>query len=169
RATRIADLGAGAGFPGLALAAALPTAGVDLIESGARKCAVIGRLATAARLAGARAIPTRAEQWAAGEGAAAYDAVTARALAPLAVLVEYAAPLLHADGVLVAWKGGRDLAEEEAGAAAAEMVGLRPTALLRVQPFPEARDRHLHVYAKIAPTPARFPRRVGVARKRPLR
>ena len=105
-ASTIADVGAGAGFPGLALAAALPDAFVDLIEATARKCAVIERLGAAAELANFRAVPARAEEWAAGEGAGAYDVVTARAVAPLAVLVEYAAPLLREPGTLVAWKGG---------------------------------------------------------------
>jgi 16S rRNA (guanine527-N7)-methyltransferase len=87
---------------------------------------------------------------------------------PLAVLVEYAAPLLRRDGVLVAWKGARDPAEERAGAAAAERVGMAPAEVLPVQPYPDSENRHLHVFRKVAPTPAEFPRRAGMARKRPL-
>ena len=60
-----------------------------------------------------------------GGGRESYDVVTARALASLAVLAEYAAPLLRPDGVLVAWKGARDPAEERAGAAAAARLGMR--------------------------------------------
>lgn len=167
-AGRIADVGAGAGFPGLALAVALPDARVDLIESVARKCAVIDRLAAAAGLANVRTVAQRAEEWAARDGAEAYDAVAARAVAPLAVLVEYAAPLLRLGGVLVAWKGARDPVEEAAGAGAAARIGLEPRAAMRVSPFSGARARHLHVYAKAGVTPAGFPRRPGVARKRPL-
>src|SRR3954452_4132806 len=114
-AGRIADLGAGAGFPGLPLAIALPEARVDLIESSRRKCAVIERLVDAAGIPNARAVCTRAEDWAAGEGRGAYDAVCARAVARLPVLVEYAAPLLDDGGVLVAWKGRRDPDEEARG------------------------------------------------------
>ena len=167
-AGRIADVGAGAGFPGLALAVALPDARVDLIESVARKCTVIDRLAAAAGLANVRTVAQRAEEWAARDGAEAYDAVAARAVAPLAVLVEYAAPLLRLGGVLVAWKGARDPVEEAAGAGAAARVGLEPRAAMRVSPFSGARARHLHVYAKAGVTPAGFPRRPGVARKHPL-
>ena len=167
-AGRIADLGAGAGFPGLPLAIALPGAEVDLVESAARKCAVIDRLVAAAAIANARAVPARAETWAAGEGRDRYAAVTARALAPLAVLCEYAAPLLRAGGVLVAWKGARDADEEGAGARAAAAVGLEPVEVRAVTPFAGAHSRHLHVFAKVAPTPPRFPRRPGVAAKRPL-
>lgn len=167
-AGRIADIGAGAGFPGLVLAVALPVAQVDLVESTGRKCAVIERLAAAAELENARAVHARAEEHAAAGGAGAYDAVTARAVASLAVLLEYAAPLLREGGVLVAWKGRRDAGEEEAASAAAAVLGLELAEVRAVTPFPEARDRHLHVYSKVKPTPDRFPRRPGMAAKRPL-
>ena len=85
------------------------------------------------------------------------------------MLAEYAAPLLRDQGVLVAWKGRRDAQEEADGAYAAEQLGLEPVEIRRVQPFPAARDRHLHVMRKVAPTPSRFPRRPGMAAKRPLR
>jgi 16S rRNA (guanine527-N7)-methyltransferase len=169
RAARfVADLGAGAGFPGLVLALELPDARVDLIEANRRKCEVIERLAAAAGVVNARALAVRAEDWARGEGVSAYDVVTARAVASLAVLVEYAAPLLVSGGVLVAWKGARDALEEATGEEAARAVGLALDRVLPVQPFPASRDRHLHVYRKVAPTPERFPRRAGMAAKRPL-
>jgi 16S rRNA (guanine527-N7)-methyltransferase len=168
RASRIADVGAGAGFPGLPLAVALPEAGVDLIESSLRKAAVIRRLADAAGIQNARAVPARAEDWAAGEGRAAYDAVCARAVAALPVLVEYAAPLLVEGGVAVAWKGRRDRGEEERGEIAASRLGLELVEVRPVEPYPGSRDRHLHVYRKLRPTPDGFPRRPGIAAKRPL-
>jgi 16S rRNA (guanine527-N7)-methyltransferase len=173
RARRIADVGAGAGFPGLVLAIALPSARVDLIESAGRKAAVIDRLIQAAQVSNARSVVARVEDWARlaaplGGGREAYEAVTARAVASLPVLVEYAAPLLRASGVLVAWKGARSSEEERLGRAAADEVGMALEDVLRVEPFPGARDRHLHVYRKVAPTPERFPRRAGMAAKRPL-
>lgn len=164
----IADIGSGAGFPGLALAAALPDARVDLIEASRRKCEVIERLGREARLTGARAVPERAEAWAAGAGCAAYELVTARALGTLAVLAEYAAPLLGLGGALVAWKGRRDADEEAAAAAACAKLGMERREVRRVEPFPGARDRHLHVMVKHRETPAGFPRRPGRAAKRPL-
>jgi 16S rRNA (guanine527-N7)-methyltransferase len=170
---RIADIGAGAGFPGLVLALALPRAEVDLIESVGRKTAVMDRLIQAAELGNARSVTARVEDFARvppalGGGREAYDAVTARAVGPLALLVEYAAPLLREGGVLVAWKGARSEPEEAAGVGAASVVGLALERVLRVEPFEGARDRHLHVYRKISPTPERFPRRAGMAVKRPL-
>ena len=167
-ARRLADIGAGAGFPGLVLAVALPGTQVDLVEAGRRKTEVIERLAAAAGAQNARAVRARAEEWGAAAGAEAYDAVTARALAALPVLVEYAAPLLRQGGSLVAWKGARDEAEERAGRAAAAQLGLDVADPVRVEPFPGARERHLHVFRKVGPTPEGFPRRAGMARKRPL-
>jgi 16S rRNA (guanine527-N7)-methyltransferase len=166
-ARRIADLGAGAGFPGLVLAAALPEAHVRLVESVGRKCAWLERAIAAMRLQNAEVVNARAEAWPGGLGD--NDVVTARALAPLNVLVEYAAPLLAEGGTLVAWKGRRDRDEEADGAAAAAQLGLDAAGALRVQPFPAARDRHLHLYLKVGPTPNGYPRRPGMASKRPLR
>jgi 16S rRNA (guanine527-N7)-methyltransferase len=166
-ATRIADLGSGAGFPGLVLAAALPGARVALVESNGRKCAFIERAVAAMGLENAEVVCERAESWEAGIGSA--DVVTARAVAPLNVLVEYAAPLLVEGGRLVAWKGRRDAGEEADGAAAAAETGLAPRAIVAVKPWDGAEHLHLHVYEKVRPTPNRFPRRPGIAAKRPLR
>ena len=93
---------------------------------------------------------------------------SARAVGPLAVLVEYAAPLLSDNGVLVAWKGRRDADEERAGDAAAAQLGLAALPVLAVEPYAGSRNRHLHVYRKVGPTPPGFPRRPGMAAKRPL-
>ena len=163
-ARRIADLGAGAGFPGLALAVALPDAEVDLIESLSRKCAFLERAIEAGMVTNARVACARVEDWPGRD----LDAVTVRAVAPLAVLVEYAAPLLRVGGALVAWKGRRDAAEEAGGRAAAALVGLAPGEIRPVEGVPGADHRHLHLYPKVAETPERFPRRAGMARKRPL-
>ncbi len=165
-ATAIVDLGAGAGFPGLPLAIALPGAQMRLLESSGRKCAFITSAIEAACVTNAAAVHARAESW--HEGLEASDLVTARALAPLAVVAEYAAPLLVAGGCLVAWRGRRDPEDEAAGAQAATELGLEPGRVIRVEPYPGALHRHLHVIRKVAPTPDRFPRRPGMARKRPL-
>lgn len=151
----------------MALAAALPDVEVVLVESVGRKCEFLRRTVEAVGLGNVRVVQARAESWRDGLGAC--DVVTARALAPLAVLVEYAAPLLREGGSLVAWKAGRDPSEERDGVGAAEVVGLAPQEPVRVEPFAGSGERHLHLYSKVRPTPARFPRREGMARKRPLR
>lgn len=165
-ASTIADLGSGAGLPGLPLAAALGGAEVRLVESVSRKAAFIGDAATAAGLANVRVVALRAEEWEAGRGGNAL--VTARALAPMAVICEYAAPLLELGGALVAWKGARDGREETRAQAAASELGLELAEIHAVRPFEDTLARNLHVYMKVRETPDRFPRRAGIARKRPL-
>jgi 16S rRNA (guanine527-N7)-methyltransferase len=165
-ATQLADLGSGAGFPGLALAVALPAAHVSLIESQRRSSEFLTRACTAARVENATVVWSRAEDW--REGLSGNDVVLARALAAQPVVLEYAAPLLRLGGTLVDWRGRRTEAEEEAAERAAALLGLRRVEIRRVVPFEGARDHHLHVFAKVDETPPRFPRRAGIARKRPL-
>jgi 16S rRNA (guanine527-N7)-methyltransferase len=161
---QIVDIGSGAGFPGLAVAAALPSSHVTLIESQRRHAEVATRLRDAAGLRNVDIVNERVESVSLREA----SVVTARAVAPLAVLVEYAAPLLAAGGRLVAWKGARDADEERAGREAAAIVGLSLDRVEHVTPFAGAHSRHLHLYVKTSSTPDRFPRRPGMARKRPL-
>jgi len=76
--------------------------------------------------------------------------------------------LLRMEGLLVDWRGRRNASEEAAAAAAAGELGLGLVAIHHTEPYQGAREHHLHLYRKVAPTPVRFPRRAGVARKRPL-
>jgi len=165
-ARRIADIGSGAGFPGLALAVALPDAEVSLVESQGRKCEFLQRACVAAGVENARVVSARVEEW--REGVARNDVVVARALAPQPVVLEYAAPLLNPDGILVDWRGRRNKEGEAAAHHAAGLLGMRLREIRHTEPYEGALHHHLHVYEKVAETPARFPRRVGVARKRPL-
>ena len=166
-ARRIADLGSGGGFPGLALAIARPDAAVALVESVGRKAAFLERAAAALELRNVAVVNERAEAWRAGLGV--HDAVTARALAPLGVLVEYAAPLLAENGSLIAWKGRSDPAEEADAAVAAAALGMTTPVWHRVHPFEGAGSRGLYLNSKVGLTPPGYPRRPGMARKRPFR
>ena len=162
-ARSLADIGAGAGWPGLALAAALPSTRVFLVESAIRHCRYLERAVEAAGLRNVEVVHTRVEEW-----ACACELVTARALAALPVVLEYAAPLLVDGGHVVAWKGAVGEAEATAGRIAARQLGLELVEVRRVEPYAGARDHTLYVFRKIAPTPSRFPRRPGMAVKRPL-
>lgn len=166
-AKRIADVGAGAGFPGLVLAVALPGAQVDLIESVSRKCEFMRRAIEAAGIANASVLDLRSEEWAADQGREAYDAVTARAVARLSTLAELASPLLKEGGHLVAWKGKRDADEESQLERAAESLGMEPGRILDVGHRAGSEHRHLHILTKSGPTPPNLPRRPGMAKKRP--
>lgn len=165
-ARTLADLGSGAGLPGLPLAIALPEANVTLVESSARKSSFLERAIVSCGAGNASVVHARVESW--SDGRDRFDVVTARALASLEVVVEYAAPLLEIGGVLVAWRGRRDAEVEQAAERAAELVGMEPVEIRAVQPYPGARSRHLHLMSKVAETPERFPRRPGMAVKRPL-
>ncbi len=167
KAGRIADIGSGAGFPGLVLAVALPDSQVDLIESVGRKCEFIQRAIDAAGIANATVINARSEEIATGERRDSYDAVTARAVGRLSTLAELASPLLKENGVLVAWKGKRDADEERQLERAAEQLAMHPERILDVGDRAGSRHRHLHVIRKLRATPEGLPRRPGMAKKRP--
>jgi 16S rRNA (guanine527-N7)-methyltransferase len=162
-ATAIADLGSGAGLPGLPLAIALPGALVHVVESSIRKCEFLERAVRACDLGNVEVVHARIEEW-----TASVDLVTARALASLEVVVEYAAPLLQIGGTLVVWRGQRDLDSEIAAEKAAEILGIEVGEIRAVQPYSNAKHRHLHLMSKVMETPSRFPRRPGIAIKRPL-
>ena len=167
-AGRIADLGSGAGLPGLALAATLPDARLDLIESIERKCEFLREAIERMGLGNAEVVCERSEDWAAGDGREDYDAVTVRAVGRLATLAELASPLLRDGGVLAAWKGARDPAEEAELGRAADRVAMEAIEIRSVRPYPASRDRHIHLLRKNGPTPNGLPRRPGMAAKRPF-
>ena len=167
-ASRVADLGSGAGLPGLVLAACRPDARFDLIESLGRKCEFLTDAADRMGLSNTMVVCERSEDWASSHGREAYDAVTVRAVGSLATLAELASPLLREGGFLVAWKGARSEVEEaELGRAAAELA-MDPVEVRSVRPYPGSRDRHIHLLRKNGPTPNGLPRRPGMAAKRPF-
>lgn len=165
-APTVADIGSGTGVPGLPLAIAKPNAEFALVESNGRRSRFIERAAATCGIDNVEVVNARVEAWTAG--AARFDLVTARALAPLPVVAEYAAPLLAQGGLLVAWRGKRDADAEVAAAAAARELGLTVCEVQPVHPYAGAKSRHLHVFSKDRPTPPTFPRRPGAASKRPL-
>jgi 16S rRNA (guanine527-N7)-methyltransferase len=165
-ASAVADIGAGAGLPGLALAVAMPGSAFVLLESARRKCDYLSALIRRCGIDNAEVVHARAESWIEGQGR--FELVTARALAALPVVLEYAAPLLVVGGRLVAWRGRRNPEEEGIAAKAAKELGLRAVEIRQVHPYPEAEHRHLHVWLKVMETPDRYPRRPGMAAKRPL-
>lgn len=167
-ASRVVDIGTGAGFPGIPLAVEKPEAQFTLIDSVGRKARFVDGVIERLGLRNARTRHMRSEEWAAGDGREAANLVTARAVAPLAALAELASPLLEDGGCLVAWKGERVEAEEEALAGLNNQLSMSLLRIVPVHPFPESRQRHLYVVLKNGPTPENLPRRPGMVRKRPL-
>jgi len=165
RAPALVDIGSGAGFPGLALAHARPDLAVTLIESERRKADWLRR--ASAGLPNVRVVADRSEHLA-REERERHPLAVARALGPLPVALELAAPLVAPGGFVALWRGaigGR--AEEDDARAAARELGLTPRPPVPTRPFPGAR-RTVQLFEKTAPTPARYPRRPGRAAKRPL-
>jgi 16S rRNA (guanine527-N7)-methyltransferase len=144
----IVDVGSGGGSPGIPLAFALPEREVTLLEAERRKCAFLEQWAPP----NARVVWGRAEE----QPVEAYGIALAKALAQPATAVEWCLPLVRTGGALVLWLGPS--ADLEVVARVAERVGGGPL---------EERDG-LALIRKLTATPAGFPRRVGVAKKRPL-
>lgn len=165
-AAQAVDLGSGAGLPGLPLAIAQPQCSFTLLESSSRKCRFLERAVEVCELRNATVVHDRAESFARGRGG--YDLVTVRAVASPSVAAEYGAPLLRLGGVLLLWRGQRDPEAEAALSRAAMELGLEAREIRRVEPYPGAQHRHLYALEKRLETPDRFPRRPGVAVKRPL-
>jgi len=158
----VVDVGSGGGSPGIPLAAARPDLHFDLLEATAKKCAFLRRWA--GELPDVEVVCARAEEHAAGPGRDAYGTALARALAPPPVAVEWCLPLVRPGGRLVLFTSeGANLAER-AAAAAVQVAGRLDSAVSVLG----SERRRLLVFTKTGPTPERFPRRPGVARKRPL-
>ncbi len=163
-AGNIVDLGSGGGFPGLALAAMLPDVRVTLVESERRKADWLRRAAGA--FPNVRVVSERSETLA-REEREAHALVTARAVGPLPVVLELAAPLVQRGGSVVAWRGRPGADDAVIAREAGRQLGLAPTPDVHVTPIPGV-SRYLSVWNKVADTPDRYPRRPGMAAKRPI-
>jgi 16S rRNA (guanine527-N7)-methyltransferase len=166
----VADIGSGAGFPGLALAVARPETKFTLIDSERKKMESAARIARKLEIENVDCVWGRVEEVAApgSELRETFDVVTARALADLGVLVEYAAPLLKVGGSLVAWKAELSEAESAGGIRAITELGFGAQAERQTEPFKGSRHHKFIVTQKLSPSPDRFPRRPGAALKNPL-
>lgn len=121
--SRVADLGSGAGLPGLVLALARPDLEVTLIEPMARRTAFLEEACLILGVGTVNVVRCRAEEWSRPER---FDVVTARALAPLPKLLSWALPLVAPGGSVLAMKGSS--AEEEIAAAGGELARWRAQA-----------------------------------------
>jgi 16S rRNA (guanine527-N7)-methyltransferase len=144
----VVDVGSGGGVPGIPLAVSLPDREVTLLEANGRKCDFLRSWAPP----NARVLQGRAEE----QETDVFGVAVAKALAQPHVAVEWCLPLVRDGGVAVLWVG--PTADEDRIARVAAQVGGE---------LSENRDGLL-VLHKVQPTPAGFPRRTGVARKRPL-
>jgi 16S rRNA (guanine527-N7)-methyltransferase len=166
---RVADIGTGAGFPGLVLKILRPDVHLTLIESSGKKTVFLDHMVAQLNLEDVRVLKMRVESVGMDLNyRETYDLVVARAVAYLPALVEYMLPLCVIDGRCIAMKGGSALAEVQTAEAAIETLGGRFVNMHSVM-LPDIEEPHmLIVIDKIRMTPSAFPRRVGVPTKRPL-
>ena len=146
----IVDVGSGGGTPGVPLAVALPDRAVTLLEAERRKCRFLD--SWAAELPNVTVIWGRAEEQAPEQ----FGVAVAKALAQPPTAAEWCLPLVRAGGLVVLWVG--ESADRERVAAVAARIGGT------LEPAPAG----LLAIRKTGPTPPGFPRRTGVAKKRPL-
>ena len=151
----IADVGAGGGAPGIPLAVAFPEREVTLIESNERKCRFLERFC--GEFPNLRVICGRAEE----QATDSFGVVTAKALAPPPVALEWCLPLVSPGGAAILFSGPLDC---DLASVARLLGGGEP----ELHPVGGSRERLLLVVPKLSPTPPGFPRRPGIARKRPL-
>jgi 16S rRNA (guanine527-N7)-methyltransferase len=156
----VVDVGSGGGSPGIPIAAVRPDLRVDLLEAQQRKCAFLKSVSKV--FPNVRVVCGRAEEHGRGDGRDGYGAAVAQALAPPPVALEWCLPLARPGGRVVLLAGEVDL--DQLSAVAAAVGGAQP----EVIPLRGFERRSLVVVSKAAPTPERFPRRPGLARKRPL-
>lgn len=155
----LVDVGSGGGSPGIPLAAVLPEIQVVLLESNGKKCDFLGLHSSA--FANLSVVCARAEEHGRGAGRDVYGTAVARALAPPAVALEWCLPLVAVGGRVVLYTGEPGPGLERVSAC---LGGGTPC----VQAVAGFERRHLVVVEKLEPTPDEFPRRPGVAKKRPL-
>jgi 16S rRNA (guanine527-N7)-methyltransferase len=157
----VVDIGAGAGFPGLPLKLVCPEIKLTLVEATRKKADFLAHLIKILGLKEARVVWARAEEFALNNREA-FDIAVARAVAELRVLAELCLPLVRVGGFFVAYKKAGVAAEVEAARPAIKELGGQ---LREVKKFPQ---RSLVIIDKVAATPARYPRRAGIAKKKPL-
>ncbi len=169
---RVADVGPGGGFPGVPMRIVEPDIALTLIESHGRRAGFLEEAASALELDNVEVVRARAED--AGRDAdlrESFDLVVARAVAPLAVLVEYAAPLLRPGGVLAAPKGSAAADEIAAAAPAIDALTVEVAAPAVLPPITGRSDEvpaTVVLARRTGDLDARYPRRAGIPTKRPL-
>lgn len=165
------DVGAGGGLPGIPLRIAYQDLRLTLLEATRKKTRFLETVVGELELPGIEIVNRRAEDVAANvEYRHSFDVAMARAVAELPVVIEYCAPLIRPGGAIIAMKGSPSSQEIDAGKRAAAEVGAELETVRAVTFIPEMvqKERNLVVFRKTATTPRGYPRRVGLAKQKPL-
>jgi 16S rRNA (guanine527-N7)-methyltransferase len=163
-----ADLGSGAGLPGLPLAAAFPRTWFTLVDAHRRRMDWVAATAAKLQIMNVKVVHARLEDFGRDAGRERFDVATARALGPLPVVAELGLPVLRTGGTLLVPRG--DPSDEELGqlAQACEMLGAEVREVIPNPSSPIDQVGSVVIMAKIAATSPRFPRRSGVPARSPL-
>lgn len=155
------DIGAGAGFPGIPLKITCPGIKLTLLEATRKKADFLKHIISVLNLKAAEVIWGRAEEIA-KEKRETFDIAVSRAVAKLNTLCEYCLPFVKVGGIFIAYKEENVEAEVEEAKTAISTLG---GSLREIKKFSL---RSLVIIDKVKPTPPQFPRRAGMAKKRPL-
>jgi len=167
---KLIDVGSGAGFPGIPLKIASPQIRLGLVESIRKKADFCRHIVQLLGLEAVQVLQARAEQLGRDpKYRGQYDWAVARAVARLPVLLEYLLPLLRVGGVAIAQKGESGPAEAEQARPALKALGGELQQVIPVELPGTSETRYLIVVNKIYETPAKYPRRPGIASKRPIK
>ena len=165
----VIDVGSGAGFPGLPLAIARPDIRVTLLDAQKKRVGFLSAVIDALSLTNVKVIHGRAEDTAAMPAhKESYDRAIARAVAPLNLLLEYLLPFVKIGGAALCWKGPLVAREWLDGEYAAASLGGRLKTPIKVSLPNEDFCLRLVLCEKETAISARFPRKAGIAAKRPL-
>ncbi len=168
---RLVDVGTGGGLPGIPLAIAQTGLSVTLLESVEKKVRFLREAQHNLHLTNTTVSNQRAEEAATKVGFRdGYNVSVTRALASLPVVVEYCAPFVQKGGWILAMKGNLEQNELVAGKKAARKLGAEFYEVAQVRHLPdlEQKQRQIVVFRKTGSTPTGYPRRIGLAKKRPL-
>lgn len=171
KSKKLVDIGTGGGLPGIPLQIICSGLQVTLLDSTTKKTRFLDSVVTGLGLCRTRIVNERAEEAGRQPGFRnTFDVAVARAVGPLPTVLEYSAPLVKSGGMIIAMKGRLLEEEMKAGDAAAQTLGLKIKKKINVDYRPDMvqKNRTLLLYRKESETPNRFPRRVGLAHKRPI-
>ncbi|MGL4650632.1 MAG: 16S rRNA (guanine(527)-N(7))-methyltransferase RsmG, partial [Caldilineaceae bacterium] len=169
RPLHLADVGTGAGFPGLPLKIIAPRLKLTLIDGTGKKVQFLQHVVATLGLRNVEVVQGRAEEL--GHNSAfrgQFDLVTARAVAPMNTLAEYLLPLVRRAGYAVVYKGAAAAQEFVDARPALELLGGETTRMAPVQVPLLDEKRFVLLVKKVRPTPGQYPRGQGLARKKPV-
>ncbi|MCL6592628.1 MAG: 16S rRNA (guanine(527)-N(7))-methyltransferase RsmG [Alicyclobacillus sp.] len=165
---RVVDVGTGAGFPGLVLAACCPELSFVLCDALQKRIDFLSAVVQKLQLSNVSLLHGRAEEIGRGPLRQSFDLAVSRAVAKLNVVAELSLPLLRGGGLGFVWKGPSVIEELASGRAAARMLGAELTTVYHIELPRDTGQRTLVVMEQQGVVPGKFPRKAGTPQRQPL-